>query len=227
MAVSARGLPSAARVKPGMALKEAALVITLVFAVLVGWLAPTARADSLWTEKLSVSMVSDKRARNVGDLLHILVQENNSATKNNNTKTSKKSDVDAKLATFLYSPTASGFMTKEGQMPALKFSSSYGFDGGGKIDNSEKIAARVAVVVVDALPNGNLVVEGKRQSSFSGETQDIILRGVVRPADIQPNNTVYSFNVADATIKFVSKGVVSDSQRKGWFQRIWEKVTPF
>jgi flagellar L-ring protein FlgH len=172
-------------------------------------------------------MVSDKRAVRVGDIVHILVQENNSTSKNNNTTTKKSSDVDAKLATFLYSPTASKFLTKNGEMPALKFSSSYGFDGGGKIENSEKIVARVAVVVIDVLPNGNLVIEGRRQTSFSGETQDIILRGLVRPADIAANNSVFSYNVADATIKFVSKGVVSDSQRKGWFQRIWEKVTPF
>jgi flagellar L-ring protein FlgH len=192
-----------------------------------GFLPAMVRADSLWVAGQATAMVSDKRAVRAGDILHILVQENNSTSKNNNTSTKKSSDVDAKLATFLYSPAASKFMTKAGEMPALKFNSSYGFDGGGKIENSEKIVARVAVVVVDVLPNNNLVIEGRRQTSFSGETQDIILRGLVRPADIAANNSVYSYNVADASIKFVSKGVVTDSQRKGWFQRIWEKVTPF
>jgi len=192
-----------------------------------GLLPAMVRADSLWVAGQATAMVSDKRAVRAGDILHILVQESNSTSKNNNTSTKKSSDVDAKIATFLYSPAGSSFLTKNGQMPALKFNSSYGFDGGGKIENSEKIAARVAVVVVDVLPNSNLVIEGRRQTSFSGETQDIILRGLVRPADIAANNSVYSYNVADASIKFVSKGVVTDSQRKGWFQRIWEKVTPF
>jgi flagellar L-ring protein precursor FlgH len=186
-----------------------------------------AQADSLWIDGLSRSMVSDKRAYAVGDILHILVQENTSASKNNNTKTSKKSDLDAKLMSFFYSPGASSLLTKKGQMPALKFGSSSSFDGGGKIDNSERIAARIAVVVVDTLPNGNLVVEGRRQTVIAGETQDIVLRGLVRPADINPNNTVYSYNVAEATIRLVSKGAVSDSQRKGWFHRLWDKVTPF
>jgi flagellar L-ring protein precursor FlgH len=50
---------------------------------------------------------------------------------------------------------------------------------------------------------------------------------VVRQEDIQPDNTVFSYNVADANLKFVSKGTVSDSQKRGWFTRIFEKVTPF
>jgi flagellar L-ring protein FlgH len=201
---------------------------TVAFTALVGWLSPAAaRADSLWVTGESASMVGDKRAMRVGDLLHILVQENNSTSKNNNTTTKKATDVDAKIATFLYSPAASGLLTKSGQMPALKFNSSYDFNGGGKIENSERIAARVAVMVVDVLPNANLVVEGRRQTAFAGETQEIILRGVVRPADITPANAVFSYNVADASIRFVSKGVVTDSQRKGWFMRLWEKVTPF
>jgi flagellar L-ring protein precursor FlgH len=83
------------------------------------------------------------------------------------------------------------------------------------------------VRVIDVLPNQNLVIEGKRQTSFGGETQDIILRGIVRPADITANNTVFSYNVADATIKFSGKGAVSETQRKGWFTRVWEKLTPF
>jgi flagellar L-ring protein precursor FlgH len=112
-------------------------------------------------------------------------------------------------------------------MPALKFDSKYDFDGGGKINNSERIVARIAVVVMDVLPNGNLIVEGKRQTSFAGESQDIILRGVVRPVDIAANNTVFSYNVAEASIRFVSKGTVTDSQRKGWFMRLWEKISPF
>jgi flagellar L-ring protein precursor FlgH len=72
-----------------------------------------------------------------------------------------------------------------------------------------------------------LIIEGTRLSSFSGEQQTIILRGTIRPDDIMANNTVFSFNVADASIKFVSKGTITDSQRKGWFQRLWDKLSPF
>src|SRR5687768_12295193 len=113
---------------------------------------------SLWREDYSHSMFADKRARAVGDIITILVQENNTTSKENSTKTSKSSSVDASLETILYSPAASGFLTKAGKLPAMKFGGSQSFDGGGKINNSERITARIAVRVVDTLPNGNMIV---------------------------------------------------------------------
>lgn len=194
--------------------------------MLVG-LACAVQGQSLWKDAKAVSMVSDKRAHAVGDILTIIVQENNTASKDNSTKTAKSSGVDASISTFLYSPTASGLLTKKGELPALKLSGKQDFAGGGQINNSERITARIAVKVVDVLPNGNLVIEGSKQTSFAGETQDAVLRGVVRSEDVQSNNSVYSYHIADATIRYVSKGSVSDSQRKGWFTRIWDKLTPF
>ena len=184
-------------------------------------------ADSLWHEGVSVPICADKRAANVGDIVTILVQENTTATKNNETKTSKAAAVDASIASFLYSPTASGLLTKAGQLPALKFNNTSTFDGSGSINNSEQIVASVAVRVIDVLPNRNLIVEGTRENSFGGERQTVILRGTIRQDDIMSNNTVYSYNVADATIKIVSKGTITDSQRKGWFHRLWDKLSPF
>jgi flagellar L-ring protein FlgH len=188
---------------------------------------PTLLADSLWPDTQSRGMFSDKRASKVGDIVTILVQENSTATKDNSTKTTKKSDIDAAIATFLFSPGASSFLTQKGQMPALKLSGQSDFSGSGTINNSQQIAASVAVRVADVLPNGNLIIEGSRESAFSGEQQTIVLRGTIRQDDITANNTVLSYNVADATIKFISKGVVSDSQRKGWFQRLWDHFSPF
>ena len=91
---------------------------------LVAALGPlTAPAQSLWQQGKTRSLVSDRRASNVGDILSIVVQENNTTAKDRNTKTSKQSAVDASIATFLYSPGASSFLTKGGQLPALKYSS--------------------------------------------------------------------------------------------------------
>lgn len=184
-------------------------------------------AQSLWKADASRAIITDKRANSVGDLLTILVQENNTASKDNSTKTAKSSSIDASIAKFLYSPAASGFLTKNGQFPALNLSAKQDFDGGGKISNSEKITAKITVRVTDVLPNGNLVLEGRRSTSFAGETQEAVLRGVVRVEDIAPNNTLYSYNIADATIKYVSTGTLTDNTRKGWFTRVWEKITPF
>jgi flagellar L-ring protein precursor FlgH len=109
----------------------------------------------------------------------------------------------------------------------MKFGGSQSFDGGGKINNTERLTARIAVRVVDVLPNGNMLVEGRRETVVSGEKQEAILRGIVRGEDVTANNTVFSYNLADSSIKFVGKGTISDNQRKGWLHKIWEKVTPF
>ena len=201
-------------------LSSALLAICLTFPSLLP-------AQSLWKEEMARNIVSDKRARAVGDVVTILVQEDNSATKNNNTTTEKKTGLNASIASFLYSPTASGLLTKNGQLPAINMSSDHTFNGGGTINNSETFSARIAVRVTEVLPNGNMVLEGTKKTAVAGETQDAVLRGIVRPDDIAANNTVYSYNLADVTLKYVSKGSVTDAQRKGWFTRIWEKLTPF
>jgi flagellar L-ring protein precursor FlgH len=196
-------------------------------AVLAAASGPTLLADGLWREDTARSMFSDRRATGVGDILTVIVQENSSTSKDNNTKTARESSIDASIASFLFSPGASGFMTKGGQMPAMKMQGKTGFTGGGAINNSEKIVARIAVRVVDVLPNRSLVIEGTRDTAYSGEQQTMVMRGVVRADDVAANNTVYSYNIADATIRFTSKGTLTDTQRKGWFTKIWDKLAPF
>ena len=184
-------------------------------------------ADSLWKDGESKPICADKRAGQVGDIVTILVAELTTASKDNNTTTAKESSVNAAITSFLYSPANSGALTKGGALPAMKFNNKSAFAGGGTINNKQQMLASVAVRVVDVLPNKNLILEGTRTSSFSGEEQTITLRGVIRADDIMANNTVFSYNIADATIKFVTKGTITDSQRKGWFQRLWDKLSPF
>jgi flagellar L-ring protein precursor FlgH len=204
-------------------LYNSATLALLLISAQVGNLA----ADSLWQDGASRAMFADKKARSVGDILTIIIQENNGATRQNNTTTSKKASVDAGIASLLYAPSVSGLLTKKGTLPALNYTSDSEFNGGGQINNSETITAQMAVRVIDVLPNGNMVIEGRLHTAFSGEKQDAVVRGIVRPDDIASNNTLYSFNIADATIQFISKGTISDNQSKGWFTRVWDKVSPF
>jgi flagellar L-ring protein precursor FlgH len=182
-----------------------------------------AQAQSLWRDDVVRPMFADKRGANIGDIITIVVQETTTASKNNETKTEKNSGLTAAVSSFLYP----GFLQYKGSMPAVQYNSDIKHDGTGAINNSETIVAHVAVKVMDVLPNHNLVIEGRRETSFSSEHQTIVLHGIVRPEDIGSDNTVLSQNVADATIQIVGKGTVTDSQRKGWFTQIWDKVNPF
>ena len=180
-------------------------------------------AQSLWQDDISRPMFADKRACGVGDILTIIVSEISSANKNNETKTEKNSSWTAAIASFLYP----GFVQYKGSAPAVQYNSDLKHDGTGAINNTETMVAQVAVKVMDVLPNHTFVVEGKRETSFAGEHQTIVLHGIVRPEDISSTNTISSCNVADASIQIVGKGTVTDAQNKGWFTRILDKVNPF
>jgi flagellar L-ring protein precursor FlgH len=193
--------------------------------ILTGLIAVVSQADSLWRSEQARPMFADKRASTVGDILTIVVQESSTASKDASTKTSRKSATDASVSSFFYPTT--GALTHKGKLPALKFESASDFNGTGQVGSTETITSRIAVRVVDVLPNGNLIIEGTRHTAFSGETQDVILRGLVRTADIGANNTVYSYNIADVSIQIVSKGAATTAQKKGWFNRVWDKVSPF
>lgn len=199
----------------------------LLCAALVSGGAGQLQADSLWGQGISRNIAADKKAQAVGDILTILIQENNGATRQNNTTTSKKASVNAAVTSAIYSPGTSGFLTKGGSLPALAYNSDTEFNGGGSINNQETITAQVAVRVVDVLPNGNMVIEGNLHTAFSGEKQDAVVRGIVRPDDVSANNTLFSYNIADATIQFISKGTLTDAQRKGWLTKFWDKLSPF
>jgi flagellar L-ring protein precursor FlgH len=198
-----------------------ALPWLLLLALPVGW-HTVGWAQSLWHDDCK-SMVADKRACGVGDILTIVVSEISSANKNNETSTEKNSSWTAAVSSFLFP----GFLQYKGSTPAVQYNSDLKHDGKGAINNSEQIVAQVTVKVMDVLPNHNLVVEGKRETSFAGEHQSIFLHGIVRPEDISPTNTISSCDVAEATIQIVGKGAVTDSTKKGWFTRILDKVNPY
>ena len=89
------------------------------------------------------------------------------------------------------------------------------------------MSSRAAVLVTDVLPNGNFVIEGVREVTFSGETQYIVLHGLIRPDDIGSDDTISSTNIADARVDVVNKGAISDAQQLGWFSKLYEKLRLF
>lgn len=188
-----------------------------------------ADSSSLWVSSRGreANMFSDRRARHLGDILTVIVQESASVQASRRTKTDRASSVDNAVTSFLFAPPASNFGTLNGALPSSKWGGSNSFDGGGEINNRQTVTARAAVTVVDVLPNGNLVIEGARYVAYAGEKQHAVLRGIVRPDDIQSGNTVLSSSIADARVEFLSDGAITAAQKKGWFTRVFDTINPF
>jgi flagellar L-ring protein FlgH len=197
-----------------------------VFALIVFVIAFTSssRADSLWSAngQSSRSMFADRKAAAKGDILTIVIAESAVAQSSQNKTSNRESSMQDAIARFIYPALGA----HKGQLPSISTSGSASFSGGGDVSNSQSISARAAVQVIDVLPNGNLVIEGVRVVTFSGETQYVVLRGVVRHDDIARDNSVISTNIADARVEFHSEGSLTEAQKRGWLAKIYEKLRP-
>jgi len=176
-------------------------------------------------------LVSDFRARNIGDVLTILIEENLKASKDVKTKTDRKSDYNLGLTGIL------GLQFEESMQPhfdgTVNATKAIGgnvqdkFSGSGATSNGTMLAGTVSARVVQVLPGGNLLIEGSRELNVNNETQYIILTGIVRPKDISRDNTVSSTKIADARLSYTGAGQLSEKQHEGWMQRILGIVAPF
>jgi flagellar L-ring protein precursor FlgH len=188
-------------------------------------LAPAAFAGSLWpTNGVGErAMIADRKAAYNGDILTIVVSEAVAASNSQKTKSSRDSSLADAVSSFLYPTTG----LHHGALPSIGIKGSASNSGGGDISNNQSLVSRAAVLVTDVLPNGNLVIEGVRVVTFSGETQYVVLHGLVRQADITTDNTVLSSNIADARVEFYSEGQLTDAQKRGWLTKLYEKLRPF
>jgi flagellar L-ring protein FlgH len=189
--------------------------------------AVTAHAESLWTAPTGTerSMFADRKAARVGDIVTVVVAETAATQSSQSKKTNKDGSLEAGVSSFLF--PGSGLGTHKGVLPSTSMSGGSTFSGGGQVANSQSLSARAAVLVADVLPNGNLAIEGVRVVTFSGETQYIVLHGVIRPDDISTANTIASTNIADVRIEFISEGSLTDAQKKSWLLKLADKVRPF
>lgn len=190
---------------------------------------------SLWKNR--ASLFEDKKARRVNDLVTILISESTSAQKKASTSTSRESSSDYGLDTFFGMntdfnihnlPLIKGFY-KAGNVftPNVSGSATSDFKGDGDTARTGKITGTITAKVVEVLPNGNLVVESRKEIFVNNEKEILVLKGIIRPDDISPNNTILSQYVADAQIFLVGEGTIGDKQSQGWLVRFLDKIWPF
>jgi len=182
-----------------------------------------APAESLWERGNRGSLIRDTRAREVGDVITILIDERAEVSKESNRSNSKEASSD--LAIDLFRLFGTERVTDE--LPGLKYDSSREFKGEADFESSDTFTKRLSVIVKEVLPNGNLVIEGKREIIMAGDETTIIISGIVRPADVSADNTVPSELVADAKIEYEGDGPAADSTKRGWLLSILDFIWPF
>lgn len=191
-----------------------------------------ATPGSIWPGETSRNILfQDLRARNIGDMVTIDVSEKTSAIKEATTSTSRSSTHDASITKLLGLPLNFGMKNFLNQgnpfSPEVEATYDADFDGAGKTKRSGELNAVITARVVEVLPNGNLVIEGKKDTIVNNELQYVVLSGIVRPEDINENNIVSSTLLSDARIEYSGRGVVADEQSPGWLRRILDNVWPF
>ncbi|HEX3440916.1 MAG TPA: flagellar basal body L-ring protein FlgH [Pseudolabrys sp.] len=182
--------------------------------------------NSLWRNG-SRAFFKDQRAHQVGDILTVTVNITDKANIANETQRSRANTEDSGVTDFLGSKTIKTPATAILPGRILTADSSASSDGKGSVVRQEALQTNVAGVVTQVLPNGNLVVEGKQEIRVNFEIRELIVAGIVRPEDIQSDNTIDSSKIAQARISYGGRGQISDVQQPRYGQQVLDVLLPF
>jgi flagellar L-ring protein precursor FlgH len=184
-------------------------------------------ANSLWRQG-SRAFFKDQRAQMVGDIVTVKVKVTDKANLDNETKRSRTNTetlgaanafgLETKLNKVLPGATANALVNAD---------SASSSEGAGSVSRKEELVTNVAAVVTQVLPNGNLVVEGKQEIRVNFEVRELIVAGVIRPEDIEGDNTVNSTKMAEARIAYGGRGQITDVQQPRYGQQVMDIVLPF
>jgi flagellar L-ring protein precursor FlgH len=186
---------------------------------------PPLADGSIFSRAGQDSLLGQDRARQAGDILTVLIDEQVSASSSASNNATRNS------ATTALTPIALADLNRRlGKAWASDMNpaeSSIESSGEGSAEQEGRIAGEVTAVVTEVLPNGLLAIRGYKRLELARGVQLIRLTGLVRPMDIQPDNTVRSRRLADADISVASRGELADASRAGWMNRALLKLWPF
>ena len=184
-------------------LRDRTFTAALTTLLLAGAAAPAVRAQNPYVRAgASIGAISDPRARNVGDILTIVIVEQTIVR--NEERTERRNDTSLAARLEAYSLSEKTF--KSNVLPRVDVRKEQDFAGEARQNSNSDVRASIAVVVVDVQPNGNLVVAGMRSVGVNDETRTLRISGLVRPLDVTADNTVTSAQVADARISIAGEG---------------------
>lgn len=212
------------------------LPILAVYAVSLSAYTDISPSDNV---KLALNMYSNQRARQVGDLVTVTVEESNASKKTEDFATAKTAKADADMPFFGYNiENASNIFQRfrnslitdaEKNIPIAeyKINASSSFTGDGSTNSLDQITSEFACRVVDILENGVLVIRGDRKLLYKNETVSLVLTGLIRSRDIDNLNKISSKKVADAHIYYETGGELSRGTRPGYVWRVFQVLNPF
>src|ERR1700754_399398 len=183
-------------------------------------------ANSLWRNG-SRAFFKDQRAARIGDLLTVTVNITDKANLSNETQRSRSNKEDSGITDFIGAKTLGVQAQKVLPGRILTADSTASSDGKGSVNRQEALQTNVAAVVTQVLPNGNLVVEGKQEIRVNFEIRELIVAGIVRPEDIQSDNTIDSSKIAQARIAYGGRGQITDVQQPRYGQQVMDVLLPF
>lgn len=184
--------------------------------------------NSLWRAGAR-AFFKDLRAKQVGDIMTVKMTLSDNATLNNKTERDRTDSESANVTNLL------GF---EGELTRYlpdavsaaniaNFGNRHDVTGEGKITRSETINLTFAAVITQVLPNGNLVVIGRQEVNVNSELRELLVTGIVRPSDIDPDNTISHEKIAEMRVAYGGRGTLSDLQTPRWGMQLWDIVFPF
>ena len=200
---------------------------------------PEDNCGSLWQTRSSFNgLFIDTKARNIGDIVTVEIDESAQASNKANTATERSSGLEAGIEKLFgvedwwqneILPDVNSKWPKIDPFgnPSVKGYLKSDFEGDGETSRSGNLSAFITCRVVDVMANGNLKIVGTREVMVNHENQLIILSGTIRPRDISDNNIILSTFISDAKIAYSGSGVVDDRQRPGWLANLLNNVWPF
>ncbi|NRB38152.1 MAG: flagellar basal body L-ring protein FlgH [Pseudomonadales bacterium] len=179
---------------------------------------------SIYGSGWTMSLFDDRRARQVGDIIIVRLEERMDASKKSSTATSKSHGLEVPNPTiFGKGVTHKGLSILENSLE-----SEQSFDGSGSSEQSNSLRGSISVVVKRVLPNGTLVIAGEKWLTINQGKEFVKVKGIVRPADIETDNSILSWKIASASITYSAEGVLADANTMGWFGRFFQSIfSPF
>ena len=182
--------------------------------------APPANGSIFQASMGYTPLTSGARATSVGDIITIVLVERTQATKTTSADTSRNGNIGL-------TPPSTGILSKLFSPSDVAMGGANSFAGKGAASQSNALSGEITVTIAAVYPNGTMLVKGEKALTLNRGDEFIQLSGLVRQADIAPDNRIASTRVADAKIIYKGKGEIANASRQGWLQRFFSAISPF